>query len=188
MKRSVYFDVFDRRGWPSPDELQHYFLAPPGQRWTFGDGEGRSWGLTAKGVDGTEHLPANKGRIDIHLTMVGHPDHGVLLQHRKWGGGCKDTYYSKGDLTRLEDLVWIGQEGDLMPIGLFIPFDRAWLAVKEFIETDGALPKSIDWIASADIPDEVFPDPALVSRIARAILAHYKKKQSQLGPKDLSRA
>jgi hypothetical protein len=61
-----------------------------------------------------------------------------------------------------------------MPIGLFIPFDRAWLAVKEFIETDGALPKSIDWIADADIPDEVFPDPALVSRIARAIHAVQK--------------
>ena len=120
--------------------------------------------------------------------MVDNEDHGVLLQYRKLGGGYKDIYYSKGDLTRLEDLVWIGQEGDLMPIGLFIPFDKAWLAVKEFIETDGALPKSIDWIASADIPDEVFPDPALVSRIARAILAHYKKRQSQLAPKDLSRA
>jgi immunity protein Imm1 of predicted polymorphic toxin system len=104
----------------------------------------------------------------------------VLLQYRKLG---------KGDLTRLDDLVWIGQEeGDLMPIGLFIPFDRAWLAVKEFIETDGALPKSIEWIADADISDEIFPDPALVSRIKRAILAHYEKKQSQLAPKDLSRA
>jgi hypothetical protein len=187
VKKSVYFDVFDRRGWPSPDELQHYFLAPPGQRWTFGDGEGRSWGLTAQGVDGTEHLGLNE-RIDINLTMVGHPDHGVLLQYRKLGIGYKDIYYSKGDLTRLEDLVWIGQEGDLMPIGLFIPFDRAWLAVKEFIETDGALSKSIDWLADADIPDEVFPDPAMVWRIRRAIHAHYKKKQSQLAPKDLSRA
>jgi hypothetical protein len=28
-RKSVYFDVFDRRGWPSPDELQHYFLALP---------------------------------------------------------------------------------------------------------------------------------------------------------------
>jgi hypothetical protein len=28
VKKSVYFDVFDRRGWPAPEELQHYFLAP----------------------------------------------------------------------------------------------------------------------------------------------------------------
>jgi hypothetical protein len=188
VKKSIYFDVFDRSGWPSPDELQHYFLAPPDQRWTFHDGESPSWGLDAEGVDGTEYLPANKGRIDIHLTLVGHPDQGVLLQYRKLGGGHKDIYYSKGDLTRLEDLVWIGREGDLMPIGLFIPFDRAWLAVKEFIETDGALSKSIDWIADADIPDEAFPDPAVVWRIKRAILAHYEMKLSQLAPKNLSQA
>jgi hypothetical protein len=173
VKKSAYFDVFDRRGWPSPDELQHYFLAPPGQRWTFGEGKNDPWGLTAKGVDGTEHLESNE-HIDIHLTMIGNPDHGVLLHYRKWGPQHKDTYYSKGDLTRLEDLVWT-VHGDLMPIGLFIPFDKAWLAVKEFIETDGALPKSIDWIADADIPDEVLPDPALVSRIARAISARIRR-------------
>jgi hypothetical protein len=177
VKKSVYFDVFDRPGWPSPSELEHYFLAPPGRRRAFGDGESASWGLDAEGVDGTEHLPENKGRIDIHLTMVGHPDHGVLLQYRKWGGGRKDTYYSKGELTRLDDLVWTHQ-GSLMPIGLFIPFDRAWLAVREFIETDGTLSKSIEWIADTDIPDEVFPDPALVSRIARAIYARIRRNIS----------
>jgi hypothetical protein len=70
-----------------------------------------------------------------------------------------------------------------MPIGLFVPFDRAWLAVKEFIETDGALSKSIDWIDDADIPDEVFPDPVLVSRIARPIFAHIKRNRSSYVPK-----
>jgi hypothetical protein len=30
MKKGVYFDVFDGPGWPSPSELQRYFLAPPG--------------------------------------------------------------------------------------------------------------------------------------------------------------
>jgi Immunity protein Imm1 len=28
-----------------------------------------------------------------------------------------------------------------LPIGLFVPFETAWEAVKEFIETDGELPK-----------------------------------------------
>jgi hypothetical protein len=32
-------------------------------------------------------------------------------------------------------------------------------AVKEFIETDGELPKSIEWIADPDIPPGAFPDP-----------------------------
>jgi hypothetical protein len=49
---------------------------------------------------------------------------------------------------------------DLLPIGLYIPFDRAWMAVKEFIEKDGALPESIAWIAAGDIPDDAFHDPA----------------------------
>jgi hypothetical protein len=46
-----------------------------------------------------------------------------------------------------------------MPIGLFIPFEEAWKAVKEFMERDGALPRSIAWISSKDIPEEAFPDP-----------------------------
>jgi hypothetical protein len=29
----------------------------------------------------------------------------------------------------------------------------------EFMETDGALPKSIDWIAGRDIPNDAFPEP-----------------------------
>jgi hypothetical protein len=168
VKKSVYFDVFDRRGWPAPEELQHYFLAPPGQRWTFGPGRNDCWGLAAEGADGTEHLGANAGRIDIHLTMIGNFEHGVLLLYQKWGGKHKDTYYSKGDLTRLNEWVWT-VHGSLMPIGLYIPFERAWLAVKEFMETDGTLPKSIEWMADADIPDEAFPDPYLVARKARGI-------------------
>ena len=160
MEKGIYFDVFDGRGWPAPSELEHYFLAPPGQRWTFGEGENDCWGLTAEGVDGTEHLGANAGRIDIDLTMIGNPDYGVLLHYRKWGG----------DLTRLKAWLWT-VHGDLMPIGLFIPFEGAWLAVNEFMETDGALPKSIDWIADADIPEEAFPDSYLVARQEREAAA-----------------
>ena len=48
---------------------------------------------------------------------------------------------------------------DPLPVGLFIPFKSAWLAVKEFIETDGALPKSIEWVANKDLPAGTFPDP-----------------------------
>ncbi len=157
MRKRIYFDVFDGRGWPTPSELKRYFLAPPGQRSSF-ESDNDCWGLTAEGVDGTDHLPEGKGRIDIHLTMVGNPDHGVLLHYRKWGGRLKETYYSKGDLRRLRE--WVRTvHGDLMPIGLYIPFETAWTAVKEFIERDGALPKSIEWIADRDVSDDAFPDP-----------------------------
>jgi hypothetical protein len=48
-----------------------------------------------------------------------------------------------------------------MPIGLYIPFERAWLAVKEFIETDGQLPTSIEWVRTSELPEHTFPDPTV---------------------------
>ena len=157
MRKRVYFDVFDGAGWPSPSQLEPYFLAPPGQRWTFDTGND-NWGLNAEGVDETEHLEANKGRIDVGLEMWGHPDLGVLLIYSKWGGGFKNLYSSKGDLSRLREWVRSTHETPL-PVGLFIPYAMAWRAVKEFIETDGKLPKSIEWIANKDLPKGTFPDP-----------------------------
>ena len=117
-----------------------------------------SAGFDAQGVDGTQHLPANQGRIDVRLTMWGHPVHGVFLMYEKHGGGHRETFSSKGDLRRLGELVRSLHDTPL-PVGLFIPFETAWKAVKEFIETDGALPKSIEWIANRDLPPNTFPDP-----------------------------
>ena len=157
MRKRSYFDEFIGDGWPKPSELERYFLAPPGQRWSFRSWND-CWGLKATGVDGTEDLPEGKGRIDIGLTMVGNPDRGVLLQYRKYGGGVRDVFYSKSDLSRLQE--WLEtKDGDLMPIGLFIPFETAWKAVKEFIERDGALPTSIAWVAGRDLPASAFPEP-----------------------------
>lgn len=72
--------------------------------------------------------------------MYGMPKLGVLLiYHRSFA----KAYTSKGDLSRLGE--WVRNlDNDPLPVGLFIPFKSAWLAVKEFIETDGALPKSIE--------------------------------------------
>ena len=157
MRKTTHFASLPREGWPKPKDLERYFLEPLGQRWSIEERQD-CWGLAAEGVDGTDHLLAGKGRIDIHLTMVGNPDRGVLLQHSKVGFGYGETYYSKGDLKRLREWV-MTHDGDLMPIGLFVPFERAWTAVKEFIEKDGALLKSIPWIADRDVPDYAFPDP-----------------------------
>ena len=73
-------------------------------------------GLVAEGVDGTEDLDSNDGRIDVDLDMWGHPELGVLLVYSKWGGGAKQMYSSKGDLTRLRD--WVrSQHGTPLPVG-----------------------------------------------------------------------
>ena len=157
MRKDMYFASRRSEGWANPKELERFFLAPPGQQWFF-ETENDSGGLKAEGADGTEHLEANKGRIDIDLAMWGNPDLGVLLIYSKWGGGLKQTYSSKGDLSRLRELVRSTHDTPL-PVGLFIPFEEAWKAVKEFIETDGKLPRSIEWIANRDLPPNTFPDP-----------------------------
>jgi len=157
VQKQCNFDEFPRNGWPSANDLKTYFLSPPGQRWRFVS-DSDCWGLNAIGADGTEHLPEGKGRIDIHLTMVGNPFLGVLLQYRKAGGGLRGAYYSQGDLSRLREWVRT-KDGDAMPVGLYVPFEAAWQAVKQFIEADGARPKSIVWISGRDLPKDAFPDP-----------------------------
>src|SRR5262249_29432655 len=53
MKRSAYFGSrsFDR--WPLPEEVEHYFLAPPERRWFFETTNDTAC-LQAEGVDGTD--------------------------------------------------------------------------------------------------------------------------------------
>ena len=85
MTKSSYFASRMTEGWPRPEDIEHYFLASPGKRWFFETGND-SGGFSAEGIDGTEHLGTNEGRIDIRLQMWGNPDHGVLLIYYKWGG------------------------------------------------------------------------------------------------------
>jgi hypothetical protein len=65
--------------------------------------------------------------------------------------GCRGD-----DLSRLGEFVESLHETQLS-VGLFIPFPAAWKAVKEFMETDGELPTSIEWIATRDFPPGTFP-------------------------------
>jgi hypothetical protein len=149
-------DSYEDR-WPRPEEIQHFFLAPPGKRWFF-DGNDVAY-FTINGVDGTDHLaPDDQRRANISLWLVGDPKLGVHLQWRKWDGKEPRVFYSKGDLTRLREQIE-NLHGDPSPAGLFVPYEAAWKAVKEFIENDGARSNSIEWIASEDLPPKTFVDP-----------------------------
>jgi hypothetical protein len=46
----------------------------------------------------------------------------------------------------------VSLQGDPYSLGLFIPFEQAFGAVKEFIESDGELPTSIEWISGDGFP------------------------------------
>jgi len=155
MRKRAYFDTYWASDWPALSWLEPYFLAPAGKRWSFeSDNDGGS--LTLEGIEGTQDLGTGTGRIDTHLMMAGHRDHGVMLQYFQMGGGAGPNCYSRGDRDRLYQ-TFETKEGDRIPIGLCIPFEIAWRAVKEFIERDAALPQSIEWIASRDLPKNVFP-------------------------------
>lgn len=157
MRKYSYFASNLREGWPRAEELERYFLAPPGQEWFF-ETRNDSAGFAAEGVEGTEESPRQPDRIDVKLSLWGHPDLGVLLVYSKWGGGYENTYSSRGDVSRLQE--WVRSfHGDPLPVGLFVPFATAWKAVKEFIETDGALPESIAWVSNRELPPGTFPDP-----------------------------
>jgi hypothetical protein len=158
MIKSTYFDHLYGPSWLDPSQLEPYFLAPKGKEWSY-DGGNDQWGLDARGLYGTDGLPSID-QVKVHLYMTGHPDHGVLLQYNKWDGRVKTmfAYSSKGDLRRVREHV-VSMHGTLLPIGLFVPFPVGWKAVKEFIETDGELPTSIEWVATSDLPRDAFPDP-----------------------------
>jgi len=73
---------------------------------------------------------------------------------------------SKGNLRRLRE--WVrSKQGTLLPVGLFILHGTAWEAVKEFMETDGELPTSIEWIANRNLPRGTFPDQSAAAAASR---------------------
>lgn len=158
MKRTIYFDHFRWSDWPSPDELASFFLAPPGKEWSYRGGND-SWGLDVTGLYGTADLPEAQ-QVGVSLTMIGNPRHGVFLDYKKWDGRIRKqySYNSKGDLARLGEFVESLHETPLS-IGLFVPFAAAWKAVKQFMQTDGELPDSIEWVAASDLPEGTFPGP-----------------------------
>ena len=161
MKKMTSFCDCRCLGWPEQKWLAPYFLTPAGRQRAFGIGND-SWGLTAQGVDGTEGLPFET-RIDIHLHIIGKPDLGVLLFYDRVSAVDGEAYYSKGNLKMLRQWI-VTRHGDRMPVGLFIPFEQALRAVMEFIKTDGALPKCIEWVAAADLPEDAFPEPVVTLR------------------------
>lgn len=158
MRKHAYFASRDFDGWPEPEEIKPYFLGPPGQRWFFDTGND-SAGFTAEGVDDTDYQDhADERQIDIYLNLWANPEFGVLLIYEKVGGGFDNVFTSKGDMSRLKEYV-LTLHDTPMPIAFYISFEEAWKAVKEFMETDGALPKSIEWVENNTLPRDTFPEP-----------------------------
>ena len=157
MSKFCDFGEIREWSWPQPHVLERDFFAPTGKEW-LQNPENDGAVFEFQGAHGSEHLPAGEGLINIHLQIWGKPNLGVLLVYSRLGGKYADMFSSKGDMSRIRE--WVrSTHNDPLPIGLFIPFAPAYQAVKEFIESDGALPKSIEWIANKDLPPNTFPEP-----------------------------
>ncbi len=157
MGKQAYFADHWGSGWPALSWMKPYFDAGAAGK-AFPEDGNDSASLVWEGAEGTGHLQDGGGRVDIQLGMWGRPGLGVLLIYSKLGGSYRDLFSSKGDHSRLRE--WVRSTHDTpLPVGLFISFERGWLAVKEFVETDGKLPTSVEWVANRDLPPGTFPDP-----------------------------
>jgi len=157
VRTRCYFDKLWGDEWPATSWLEPYFRAPQGQPTPIQSQTGGG-NFRIEGVDGTEHLDRENGRIDIELLFWTHPELGATLLYQKSGGGQFDRYHSKGDLRRR--LEWTqSPQGTPLSVGLFVPIDEAWRVLKDFVETRGLRSAAIDWISSRDLPADTFPDP-----------------------------
>ena len=159
MRKEAFFDSHWGDGWPDLHNIESCLTDPKRRAHFFA--KGRDGGsFFAEGLYGTENLTPQTGLVKASLYMHMSPDHGVKLQYSKWDGriGKMNTHLSKGDLSRLNEFVR-SFHGTPLSVGLFVSFEAGWKAVKEFIETEGELPKSIEWVADSDLPPGTFPYP-----------------------------
>lgn len=157
MEKTAYFDGHWGEGWPELTYIESRIIDAAGRAKYFERGQdGGSFFI--EGPRGADNMMPQKGQLKTALYLHMNPDHGVKLQYSNWDGHQLVTYHSKGDLGRLDEFARSFHDTPLS-LGLFVTFDMGCRAVKEFIETDGALPKSIEWIANGDLPPGTFPDP-----------------------------
>jgi hypothetical protein len=96
-----------------------------------------------------------KAALYVHL----HPLYGIKLQYTMSNNSDgRFVFHSKGNLSRLSEFVRSFHDPPLS-VGLFVSFERGWLAVKEFLDAEGRLPTAIEWIIDGDLPPEAFPAP-----------------------------
>lgn len=157
MEKTAYFDGHWGEGWPELNYVESRITDAASRTRLFERGQDGGSFFIEGFNDAENWIPQNgqcKAALYLHMNL----DCGVKLQHSKWDGRRLIIHNSKGDLGRLGEFVRSLHDTPLS-LGLFISFDLGWRAVKEFLQTDGALPKSIEWVANSDLPPETFPTP-----------------------------
>lgn len=133
---SVIFEPPHGQNWtdPDPSPLQKLFVNPPEDYWLTGSGSALvRWTREPK----AQLIIGYNEDYGFYLQFV--PDHG-------------EPSLSLHDRSQLDTVAEACDDWEAS-VGLFIPAERAWLAVEDFCRTGAPSPR-IEWIAPADeIPD-----------------------------------
>jgi hypothetical protein len=156
-RKLISFGPLWNSTWPTVASLRSDFSSGPGTKW-YNHGGNDTAGISVEGVDGTAGKQFGSGRIDLSLELLGHEVYGVFLFYRKTG---ESGYASKGDMRFLKTFLRTKHD-DLRPLSFFIPFDKAWLAVEDFMTGDGARSSRIEWVPMSELAGTIFPDPDYV--------------------------
>jgi len=159
VKKEASFGDHWGNGWPDISAVEKGLADPEKLAQLFAKGRDGGCFSIEWIYDKDDSIPQT-GLVGAILYMHMNPEHGIKLQYSGWDRRTakRETYHSKGDLTRLKQFVRSFHRTPLS-IGLFVPFEIGRKAVKEFLQTDGKLPQSVDWISDDDLPSEVFPLP-----------------------------
>jgi hypothetical protein len=159
VKKEASFDDHWGNGWPDIKAVRDCLSDPERLAQFFA--KGRDGGcFSIEWIYSPSSSPPQFDLVGATLYMHMNPDLGIKLQYSRWDGrtGEKKTYHSKGSLTRLKEFV-PSFHGTPLSIGLFVSFDKGSKAVSEFLQKEGELPSSIDWVSDDDLPSEIFPRP-----------------------------
>ena len=157
MKRFISINGFECNRWPAADQLEQSFLDPARRNWAFWDGGGGGY-ISVSGLDGTENEPDGPNRSNARIAIRAHRKHGATLDHHWWDGKRRvsTSHLSLGstsDMTKLPHL----DNRQPFAVGLFIPFELAWLALKDFMVDPIHPSKSVPWINAKDLPPSAIP-------------------------------
>jgi hypothetical protein len=165
MQTRINFGHYWGNQLPPLQALKDAFFSNDANAW-FKNGGNDSASITFQDIDNSGHSTLEDGRVDSSLQLVGHSKFGVFLfyDRTRWR-----RMASKGNMEDLKVFVRTLHD-DLRPLAFFVPFDKAWLAVHDFISSGGQPSSAIEWIDMRELSGEIFPDPRHVPKPGERII------------------
>jgi len=151
--RVTFLRQFQENRWPAIAEIASWFENYRHEDWS---GAGTGF-LRLYGAEGTEGREFYKERIDVGLDIFHDAVLGFAIRWTKTGGGHSEAWVSKGNDELLGQWVEYGCDCT-MSKALYVEPSRAWLALREFLETNGGRPSAILGYDQDHLPRELLSD------------------------------